>query len=70
MSRSEKVAKAEYLELFRRLLAGLEEDFPNRFLDHVGLQGPDGFKGILNSDNLTRWACGEAWMYHLHARRR
>jgi len=57
------VTKAEYLNYFRKVLADLEEDFPNRFLDEVRLQGPDGLKGILNSDSLTRWACVEAWMY-------
>ena len=58
-----KVTKAEYLDYFRTVLTDLEEDFPNRFLDEVRLQGPDGLKGIVNSDNLTRWACVEAWMY-------
>lgn len=59
----EKVTKAEYLDFFRNVLADLEEDFPNRFLELVKLQGPEGLEGILNSDNLTRWACVEAWMY-------
>lgn len=58
-----KITRAEYLDYFRTVLADLEEDFPNRFLDEVRLQGPDGLKGILNSDNLTRWACVEGWMY-------
>ena len=58
-----KVTRADYLNFFRRTLTELEEDFPNRFLDQVGLQGPDGLKGIPNSDSLTRWACVEAWMY-------
>lgn len=58
-----KVTRADYLNFFRKTLTELEEDFPNRFLDQVGLQGPDGLKGIPNSDNLTRWACVEAWMY-------
>ena len=55
--------RADYLDFFRETLAQLEEDFPNRFLDQVGLQGPDGLKGIPNSDSLPRWACVEAWMY-------
>jgi len=59
----QKVMRADYLDFFRETLAQLEEDFPNRFLDQVGLQGPDGLKGIPNSDSLTRWACVEAWMY-------
>ena len=40
MGMRKKVTKAEYLEFFRQVLAGLEDDFPNRFLDEVRLQGP------------------------------
>ena len=40
----EKVTKAEYLDFFRNVLADLEEDFPNRFLELVKLQGPEGLE--------------------------